>query len=96
MEYILENKSILLLSGILALIFVFIKDKWVSNQSVGNEKMANIANNIADGAMSFLKAEYTMFQFQFPCQFTFRQNKYLRFDKLHTFKILKHFVPSLN
>ena len=63
MEYILENKSILLLSGILALIFVFIKDKWVSNQSVGNEKMANIANNISDGAMSFLKAEYTMLSF---------------------------------
>ena len=63
MEYILENKSILLLSGILALIFVFIKDKWVSNQSVGNEKMAKIANNIADGAMSFLKAEYTMLSF---------------------------------
>ena len=63
MEYILENKSILLLSGILALIFVFIKDKWVSNQSVGNEKMAKIANNIADGAMSFLKAQYTMLSF---------------------------------
>ena len=42
MEYILENKSILLLSGILALIFVFIKDKWVSNQSVGNEKMKQL------------------------------------------------------
>ena len=37
MEYILENKSILLLSGLLALIFVFIKDKWVTNQPVGNE-----------------------------------------------------------
>ena len=63
MEYILENKSILLLSGVLALIFVFIKDRWVSNQSVGNEKMATIANNISDGAMSFLKAEYTMLSF---------------------------------
>ena len=63
MEYILQNKSILLLSGLLALIFVFIKDKWVSNQPVGNEKMANIAKNISDGAMSFLKAEYTMLSF---------------------------------
>ena len=43
MEYVLENKSILLLSGLLALIFVFIKDKWVTNQPVGNEKMATIA-----------------------------------------------------
>ena len=60
MEYILENKSILLLSGLLALIFVFIKDKWVTSQPVGNERMATIAKNISDGAMSFLKAEYTM------------------------------------
>ena len=63
MEYILENKSILLLSGFLALIFVFIKDKWVTNQPLGNEKMATIAKNISDGAMSFLKAEYTILSF---------------------------------
>ena len=44
--------------GVLALIFVFIKNSWVSKQEVGNEKMARIALNIADGAMSFLKAEY--------------------------------------
>ena len=44
--------------GVLALLFVFIKNSWVSKQKVGNEKMARIASNIADGAMSFLKAEY--------------------------------------
>ena len=44
--------------GVLALLFVFIKNSWVSKQEVGNEKMARIAVNIADGAMSFLKAEY--------------------------------------
>ena len=44
--------------GVLALLFVFLKNNWVSKQDVGNEKMARIANNIADGAMSFLKAEY--------------------------------------
>ena len=44
--------------GILALIFVFLKNNWVSKQEVGNEKMDRIAKNIADGAMSFLKAEY--------------------------------------
>ena len=63
MNYILNQPEILLLSGLLALIFVFIKDKWVSNQPVGNEKMASIAKNISDGAMSFLKAEYTMLLF---------------------------------
>ncbi|MDA8644540.1 sodium-translocating pyrophosphatase [Flavobacteriaceae bacterium] len=44
--------------GVLALVFVFFKNNWVSKQEVGNEKMARIAKNIADGAMSFLKAEY--------------------------------------
>ncbi len=44
--------------GVLALLFVLIKNIWVSKQEVGNEKMARIAKNIADGAMSFLKAEY--------------------------------------
>jgi K(+)-stimulated pyrophosphate-energized sodium pump len=44
--------------GVLALAFVFAKNAWVSKQDVGNEKMARIAKNIADGAMSFLKAEY--------------------------------------
>lgn len=55
MEYIVKY---LPLFGVLALIFVFIKNVWVSKQEVGDAKMARIAKNIADGAMSFLKAEY--------------------------------------
>ena len=44
--------------GVLALLFVFIKNIWVTKQEEGDAKMARIAKNIADGAMSFLKAEY--------------------------------------
>ncbi|NOY47093.1 MAG: sodium-translocating pyrophosphatase [Chlorobi bacterium] len=44
--------------GVLALIFVFLKNIWVSKQEQGDEKMIRIAKNIAEGAMSFLKAEY--------------------------------------
>ena len=44
--------------GLLALAFVFIKSAWVSKQDEGDDKMKKIAKNIADGAMSFLKAEY--------------------------------------
>ena len=44
--------------GIVALLFVFIKNSWVAKQEVGDAKMARIAKNIAEGAMSFLKAEY--------------------------------------
>ena len=44
--------------GVVALLFVVIKNMWVSKQDAGNEKMTRIAKNISDGAMSFLKAEY--------------------------------------
>ncbi len=46
------------LFGVAALVFVFFKNTWVTKQDGGNEKMARIAKNISDGAMSFLKAEY--------------------------------------
>ncbi|KJD31942.1 potassium transporter [Tamlana nanhaiensis] len=46
------------LFGVLALVFVFVKSAWVGKQDQGDEKMKRIAKNIADGAMSFLKAEY--------------------------------------
>ena len=49
---------ILPVAGVLALLFTFIRSNWVSKQEVGDEKMAGIAKNIADGAMAFLKAEY--------------------------------------
>ena len=50
--------SYLPLFGVVALAFVFIKNAWVTKQEVGDAKMARIAKNISDGAMSFLKAEY--------------------------------------
>ncbi len=44
--------------GVVALLYTFWKSAWVSKQEVGSEKMARIAENISDGAMAFLKAEY--------------------------------------
>ena len=44
--------------GVLALVFVYVKNRWVTSNDVGSEKMERIANNISDGAMAFLKAEY--------------------------------------
>ena len=46
------------LFGVLGLLFVFVKSAWVNKQDQGTERMIKIAKNIADGAMSFLKAEY--------------------------------------
>ncbi len=44
--------------GVLALLYTFWKSGWVNKQDGGSDKMARIANDISDGAMSFLKAEY--------------------------------------
>jgi len=44
--------------GVVALLYTFWRSGWVSRQEVGSEKMGRIAQNIADGAMAFLKAEY--------------------------------------
>ena len=44
--------------GLVALIFTFLRSSWVNKQDVGTDKMARIADNIAEGAMAFLKAEY--------------------------------------
>ena len=53
-----ELNNFLPLFGILALLFVFYKNSWVSKQDPGDEKMQFIAANISKGAMAFLKAEY--------------------------------------
>ena len=45
-------------SGLVALLFVYLKNNWVTSKDVGSEKMERIAKNIADGAMAFLRAEY--------------------------------------
>jgi K(+)-stimulated pyrophosphate-energized sodium pump len=46
--------------GVIGLVFTFWKSKWVSAQDPGSEKMQRIATNITEGAMSFLKAEYSV------------------------------------
>ena len=46
--------------GVIALLFVFYKNSWVTKQDPGDEKMQFIASNIQKGAMAFLKAEYRM------------------------------------
>jgi len=45
-------------AGVLALIFAFMKSAWINKQDAGNETMKTIANNIREGAMAFLAAEY--------------------------------------
>ena len=51
---------ILPLFGIIGLLYMAYLNAWVSKQDAGNDKMKGIANHIAEGAMSFLQAEYRM------------------------------------
>ncbi|MCX8020561.1 MAG: sodium-translocating pyrophosphatase [Chitinophagaceae bacterium] len=46
------------LMGIIGLIYTWAKYHWVSRQDAGSERMQNISNYIAEGAMAFLKAEW--------------------------------------
>jgi len=46
------------LMGILGLLVMAVKASWVSKQDAGEKNMVELAKHIADGAMSFLKAEW--------------------------------------
>jgi K(+)-stimulated pyrophosphate-energized sodium pump len=45
-------------AGVLALIFAWMKASWVSKQDPGDANMVDIANQIQEGALAFLRAEY--------------------------------------
>src|ERR1043165_3351733 len=44
--------------GLIALAYMAFLSSWVTRQDSGDAKMSGIAQNIAEGAMAFLKAEY--------------------------------------
>ena len=57
----MENNINLLLvlgSGLIGLLYAFVKTSWINKQDEGNARMQKIGKNIADGAMAFLSAEY--------------------------------------
>ena len=49
--------------GILGLLYTWIKFNWVSKQDAGNDRMKEISNYIAEGAMAFLKAEWKILSY---------------------------------
>lgn len=46
------------LFGILALLYSYLKNAWISKQDPGTERMKEISNYIREGAIAFLKTEY--------------------------------------
>ena len=53
-----NNILLVLIAGAIALLFSFLKTKWIHSQEQGTQKMKIIGENIAEGAMAFLRAEY--------------------------------------
>jgi len=49
--------------GVLALLYTYLKSKWVVRQDSGTERMVRISQNITTGAMAFLRAEYRILAF---------------------------------
>ena len=46
------------LMGLIGLLYTFWKFSWVSRQDAGTDRMKEISNYIAEGAMAFLRAEW--------------------------------------
>jgi len=64
MGFLQENLIYMVpLMGIIGLVVMVIKASWVTKQDAGEAKMAEIAKHIADGAMSFLKAEWRVMSY---------------------------------
>lgn len=53
--------------GLVALLYTFLRSRWVAAQDAGNETMQSIASNIAVGAMAFLRAEYKVLSIFVVC-----------------------------
>jgi K(+)-stimulated pyrophosphate-energized sodium pump len=49
--------------GVLGLLYTWIKFNWVSKQDAGTDRMKEISNYIAEGAMAFLKAEWKILSY---------------------------------
>ncbi|MCX7877587.1 MAG: sodium/proton-translocating pyrophosphatase, partial [Ignavibacteria bacterium] len=56
----MENTVIILIPffGVLSLLFIFIRSKWIASKDAGTDRMKRISASITEGAMAFLKAEY--------------------------------------
>ncbi|HMH20271.1 MAG TPA: sodium-translocating pyrophosphatase [Puia sp.] len=50
-------------TGIIGLLYTFIKFAWVKKQDPGTERMQEISRYIAEGAMAFLKAEWKILSY---------------------------------
>ncbi|WP_420385912.1 sodium-translocating pyrophosphatase [Roseivirga sp.] len=55
MSYLIYAVPVL---GLIGLLVMIVKAKWVNNQDAGDQKMQDLAQHIREGALAFLSAEY--------------------------------------
>jgi len=55
----MDNIYLIPIAGVLALAFTYWRAQWVAQQEIGTDRMKRISTYITDGAMAFLKAEYS-------------------------------------
>ena len=54
----MQTFSVVIISGVIALLFAFMRSYWVNKQDPGNERMIEIGLAVREGAMAFLSREY--------------------------------------
>ena len=54
----MNNLYYVIIAGLVAMLYAFWKTSWINSQDEGSDRMKQIGESIADGAMAFLKAEY--------------------------------------
>ena len=54
-----KNIYLIPVAGVLALLFTYLNAQWVARQEIGTDRMKRISTYITDGAMAFLRAEYS-------------------------------------
>ena len=59
----MDNQTLMYLlpgAGFLALVYAFVRSRWINAQDAGDDTMKEIAAHIRDGAMAFLRREYSV------------------------------------
>ena len=54
-----KNIYLIPVAGVLALLFTYLNAQWVARREIGTDRMKRISTYITDGAMAFLRAEYS-------------------------------------
>lgn len=53
--------------GVIGVLYMLLRTKWINEQPVGNALMKKISSHIANGAMAFLRAEYKILSIFVAC-----------------------------